>query len=100
MSRAQTICAIDGYSRLPVVLKCTDNNKAATIQQLLEAVELYGLPSRIRTDKGLENVSAVDYMVSRRGVNRGSAVTGKSTLNKRIERLWRDVYQGVLALYY
>ena len=94
--------AIDGYSRLPVVLKCTDNNKSATILKcFLEAVEFYGLPSRIRTDKGLENVnSIVDYMVSRRGVNRGSAITGESSHNQRIERLWRDVFQGVLALYY
>ena len=93
--------AIDGYSRLPVVLKCTDNNKVATILKcFLEAVEFYSLPSRIGTDKGLENVSVVDYKVSRRGVNRGSAITGKSTHNQRIERLWRDVYQGVLALYY
>ena len=93
--------AIDGYSRLPVILKCTGNNKAAAILKcFLEAVEFYGLPSRIRTYKGLENISIVDYMVSRRGVNRGSVITGKSTHNQRIERLCRDACQGVLALYY
>ncbi|WP_215897481.1 hypothetical protein, partial [Acinetobacter baumannii] len=31
---------------------------------------------------------------------RGSMITGKSTHNQRIERLWRDVWDGVLALYY
>ena len=92
---------IDGFSRLPLMLKCTDTNSADTLSTcLLEAVNTYGLPSRVRTDQGLENVKITDYMISRRGVNRGSAITGKSTHKQRIVRLWKDVYQGVLAVYY
>ena len=95
------IGGIDGYSRLPVMLECRDNNKSDTIlASFLGAVEKFGLPSRIRTDQGSENVGIVDYVISRRGTDRGSAITGNSTHNQRIERLWRDVYQGVLALYY
>jgi hypothetical protein len=70
------IGGIDGYSRLPVMLSCTDNNKADTILNcFLSAIDTYGLPSRIRTDKGLENIRIAEYMLSRRGTNRESAIT-------------------------
>ena len=48
--------AIDGYSRLITFLQCSTNNKAETAVSLFEqALEIYGVPSRVRTDKGGEN---------------------------------------------
>ena len=92
---------IDGFSRLPVMLDCTNNNKADTLLScFMNAVSDYGLPDKVRTDKGLENVGIADYMIEKRGSNRGSIITGHSTHNQRIERLWRDVFHGVLSYYY
>ena len=93
--------AIDGFSRLPVVLDCTTDNKSETVLQcFIKGVKEYGMPLRLRSDKGLENVLVADYMLEHRGIESGCVITGKSTHNQRIERLWRDVFTGVLSYFY
>lgn len=92
---------IDGYSRVITYLHCSTNNRASTVYKLfIEAIQKYGLPSRMRSDQGRENVMIAQYMLEHRGVARGSFITGRSTHNQRIERLWRDVHRCVTQLYY
>ncbi|KAK3751318.1 hypothetical protein QZH41_019535, partial [Actinostola sp. cb2023] len=92
---------IDGYSRMPVYLHASGNNKSCTVLQLfIKAVEEYGQPSRVRSDLGGENFDIGTYMLEHRGTGRGSIIAGKSTHNQRIERLWRDVFEGCLGLFY
>ena len=92
---------IDGYSRLIVYMKCSTNNKASTVySQFLTAVNRFGLPSRVRTDCGTENLQVARHMLRHRGFDCNSVLTGNSTHNQRIERLWRDLHQSVTKLYY
>ena len=94
---------IDGYSRVPVYLRCSNNNQAETVLTLFKgAVQEFGLPSRVRCDKGGENVDMAMFMLSHplRGPGRGSVLVGRSVHNQRVERMWRDVFQGVVRLYY
>lgn len=88
---------IDGFSRMIVYLKASTNNHARTVYQLFHtAVQTYGLPSRVRSNKGGENVDVAWFMLSHplRGPDRGSHIAGASVHNQRIERLWRDVFLG------
>lgn len=94
-------CAIDGFSRLVVYLKCSNNNRASTVYDLfLEAVQHYGLPSRIRCDQGGENINVARHMLRHRGDQRRSVLVGSSVHNQRIERLWRDMHRCVTSTFY
>ena len=76
---------IDGFSRLPVYLKISNNNRTETVlSAFVGATVNYGLPQRVRSDKGGENVGVAEYMLQKRGVGRGSHIAGRSVHNQRL----------------
>ena len=92
---------VDGFSRMLVFLQCSTNNKSMTVFSAFKgAINDYGVPSRVRSDKGGENILVCQYMVAVRGLNRGSHIAGSSLHNQRIERIWRDVYRCVCSTYH
>lgn len=95
--------AINGYSRQPVYCYCSSNNEAQTVLSLfVNAIESFGLPSRVRCDRGGENSLVGYYMLNHplRGIGRGSIISGRSVHNQRIERFWRDLFAGYTSLFY
>lgn len=60
------------------------NNRASTVlDSFLAAVEQYGLSSRVRSDKGVENADVAEFTIRSRGTNRNSHITGRSVHNER-----------------
>lgn len=70
---------MDGYSRLIVFPKCSDNNRAETMMEGFweGARNLSSLPSRIRGDLGDERVQVAQCMEEIRGPDRGSFIHGR-----------------------
>ena len=91
---------IDGYSRMIVFLRCSTDNRATTVLSAFErGVEQYGLPNKVRSDCGGENVDVWRYMLEQHNNDTSHIIVGSSAHNEHIERLWRDVHQCVLKLF-
>lgn len=65
-----------------------------------ENVAIYGLPKHIRCDLGGENVKIAEFMITKRGCNNRAVIIGRSVHNQRIERLWKDVFNGCLSRFH
>lgn len=88
---------LDGVSKygLPVSVRYLFFNECKT------QIRIFFSNKFCRSDFGLENVGVADLMIAARDHEvRESFLTGKSTQNQRIERLWRDVFSICLDPFY
>ena len=63
-----------GYSRTVVFLKYSDNNRASSL--FTSAVDLHGLPNRLRTDLSSENVAIWRYNMVEQHASVSTVLTG------------------------
>ena len=70
-----------------MLLGIRNSNKSDVVLKLFkDGEDKYGIPSRVRGDKGGVNVKVADFMIVQRGENRGSFITGPSNFNTRYLR--------------
>jgi len=95
---------VDGATRLAIYARATDNNRADTVLSIFmhatgPSSRVNLLPSRLRGDRGGENRRVAEYMFDKRGLGRGSYLTGASWQNQRIESYWRFLNSQCLGYY-
>lgn len=95
---------IDGASRKAIYVEAADNNSAPTVLNIFKKATVLpdgklGLPSRVRGDRGGENVLVADLMILARGLGRGSFLVGASWQNQRIEAYWRYINNQCLGYF-
>ena len=99
---------MDGHSRFCVYLQARDNKRGATVRDIFVAgCNAEGWSSRCRWDKGSENREAIREQINRHydpdrpeTGQRGSAITGVSMDNTRMEGFWRFVREQVTDQFY
>ncbi len=85
----------DGASHRIMYLQAAGDKRATTVAKLfLGATSIFGWPTRVRCDKGRENVCVMLLMELQNpgGVSK-PVLAGRSVHNTRIERLWREVHR-------
>ncbi|XP_052785787.1 uncharacterized protein LOC128221272 isoform X2 [Mya arenaria] len=80
----------------------SDNTAETAYTAFRSGTDKYGIPERVRTDKGMENIRIAEFMLEleKHGLNSGSHITGRSVHNQRIERFWRELWDGCTKTYY
>ena len=92
---------VDGYSRVITYLGTATTNEAKVVLNLfVQSCSRMGVPSRVRCDRGNENLDVALFLTLLRGNERGSVISGKSVHNQRIERMWRAVATQVTEFFY
>ena len=84
--------AIDGFSRLVTFAEAYNNNLSTTVFAHFQ-VEKFGLPARVRSDHGGENVLIWQHMAANNGPD--SVIVGSSVRNQRVERFNLDINTNV-----
>ena len=65
-------------------------SRADCLELFRDAIQRFGIPRKTRCDKGGENLGVIEEMIRLHPADNRPAMTGKSTQNTRIERLWWD----------
>lgn len=90
---------IDGFSRTRYLRSSVDNLASTVMSNFSDAISKYKVPDQIRTDLGGENVEVWRHMVEQHSSSL-AVLTGASTHNGHIKRLWRDVCRCVSVLFH